>query len=183
MFGAVLVWSSTAAERGSGHRGRAQRDRGPELAAIDGLIDLQSGEFNDTDQHVRRVSTPDLTCGSGSGSSQKRDEVRIELLGCITRNFLSLDGATTPEFLRGEILSRCRPQLPACSTVNQCDAAQIAKTAPPAVRLPSKSVSGARKAVAIRQPTRSRSQFTALKIWRSITAVLKVGNPAPEGRN
>ena len=35
--------------------------------------------------------------------SQKRDEVRIELLGCITRNFLSLDGATTPEFLRGEI--------------------------------------------------------------------------------
>src|SRR4051812_2540453 len=61
--------------------------------------------------------------------SQKRDEVRIELLGCITRNFLSLEGATTPEILRGEILSRCRPQLPACSTVNQCDAAQIAKSA------------------------------------------------------
>src|SRR5215218_951028 len=49
--------------------------------------------------------------------SQKRDEVRIELLACITRNFLSLEGATTPEILRGEILSRCRPQLPACSTV------------------------------------------------------------------
>src|SRR3954454_11009169 len=72
--------------------------------------------------------------------SQKRDEVRIELLGCITRNFLSLEGATTPETLRGEILSRCRPQLPACSTVNQCDAAQIAKAAPPAVRLRSISV-------------------------------------------
>ena len=56
--------------------------------------------------------------------SQKRDEVRIELLGCITRNFLSLEGATTLETLRGEILSRCRPQLPACSTVNQCDAAR-----------------------------------------------------------
>ncbi len=82
--------------------------------------------------------------------SQKRDEARIELLGCITRNFLSLEGATTPESLRGEILSRCRPQLPACSTVNQCDAAQIAKTALPAVRLRSKSVSGARKAVASR---------------------------------
>ena len=115
--------------------------------------------------------------------SQKRDEVRIELLACITRNFLSLEGATTPEILRGEILSRCRPQLPACSTVNQCDAAQIAKAAPPAVRLRSKSVSGARKAIAIRQPTRSRSHFAALKIWRSITAVLRVGNPAPEGRN
>ena len=84
--------------------------------------------------------------------SQKRDEARIELLGCITRNFLSLEGATTPEILRGEILSRCRPQLPACSTVNQCDAAQIAKAAPPAVRLRSKSVSGARKAVAISLP-------------------------------
>src|SRR5829696_2104598 len=59
--------------------------------------------------------------------NQKRDEVRIELLGCITRNFLSLEGATTPETLRGEILSRCRPQLPACSTANRCDAAQIAK--------------------------------------------------------
>jgi hypothetical protein len=114
--------------------------------------------------------------------SQKRDEVRIELLGCITRNFLSLEGATTPETLRSEILSRCRPQLPACSTVNQCDAAQIAKAAPPAGRLRSKYVSGARKA-AIRQPTRSRPHFAALKIWRSITAVLKVGNPAPEGRN
>src|SRR3954471_12821839 len=95
--------------------------------------------------------------------SQKRDEVRIELLACITGNFLSLEGATTPEILRGEILSRCRPQLPACSTVHQCDAAQIAKAAPPAVRLRSKSVSGARKAVAFRQPTRSRSHFTALK--------------------
>ena len=70
--------------------------------------------------------------------SQKRDEVRIELLGCITRNFLSLEGATTPETLRGES-HRCRPQLPACSTVNQCDAAQIAKAAPPAVRLRSTS--------------------------------------------
>ena len=115
--------------------------------------------------------------------SQKRDEVRIELLGCITRNFLSLEGATTLETLLGEILSRCRPQLPACSTVNQCDAAQIARAASPAVRLRSKSVSGERKAVAIRQPTRSRSHFAALKIWRSITAVLRVGNPAPEGRN
>src|SRR5215213_1055631 len=67
--------------------------------------------------------------------SQKRDEARIELLGCITRNFLSLEGATTPETLRGD----CRPQLPACSTVNQCDAAQIAKAAPPAVRLRSTS--------------------------------------------
>ena len=82
--------------------------------------------------------------------SQKRDEVRIELLGCITRNFLSPERRkTTPETLRGEILSRCRPQLPACSTVNQCDAAQIAKAAPPAVRLRSISVSAARKAVAI----------------------------------
>src|SRR5215211_3966191 len=85
--------------------------------------------------------------------SQKRDEVRIELLGCITRNFLSLEGATTPESLRGEILSRCRPQLPACSTASRCDAALIAKAAPPAVRLRSRSVSDARKAVAIRQPT------------------------------
>ena len=29
--------------------------------------------------------------------SQKRDEARMELLGCITRNFLSLEGATTPD--------------------------------------------------------------------------------------
>ena len=100
--------------------------------------------------------------------SQKRDEVRIELLGCITRNFLSLEGATTPESLRGEILSRCRPQLPACSTVNQCDAAQIAKAAPPAVSLGSKSVPVARKAVAFKKPTGSRPHFAALKIWRSI---------------
>ena len=34
--------------------------------------------------------------------SQKRDEVRIELLACITRNFLSLEDATTPEILRGK---------------------------------------------------------------------------------
>src|SRR5829696_1999194 len=115
--------------------------------------------------------------------SQKRDEARMELLGCITRNFLSLEGATTPEILRGAILSRCRPQLPACSTVNQCDAAQIGKAAPPAVRLRSKPVSGVRKVVASRQPTRSRPHLAALKIWRSIAAVLKVGNPAPEGRN
>src|SRR5215213_1349878 len=115
--------------------------------------------------------------------TQTRDEARVELLGCITRNFLSLEGATTSEAFRREILSRCRPQLPACSTVNQCDVAQIAKAAPPAVRLRSKSVSGAPKAVAFRQPTRSRSHFAALKIWRSITAVLRVGNPSPEGRN
>src|SRR3954447_22353505 len=103
--------------------------------------------------------------------SQKRDEVRIELLACITRNFLSLEGATTPEILRGEILSRCRPQLPACSTVNQSDAAQIAKVAPPAVRLHSKSVPNARKAVVSRQPTRPRSHFAATTItgWGACT--------------
>ena len=53
VFDAALVWSSTAAEGGRGIAACAQRDRGPELAAIDGFIELQSGEFNDTDQHVR----------------------------------------------------------------------------------------------------------------------------------
>jgi hypothetical protein len=117
----------------------------------------QDGEFNDTDQHARRVSTPDLTCGSGSRSEPKTGRGPDRVAGVHNAHFLSLEGATRPETLRGEILSRCRPQLPACSTVNQCDAAHIAKAAYPAVRLRSKSASGARKAVAISQPTRSRS--------------------------
>src|SRR5215213_6480401 len=77
--------------------------------------------------------------------TRRRDEARVELLGCITRNFLGLEGATTSEDFRREILSRCLPQLPACSTVNQCDAAKIAKAAPPGVSLHSKSVPGGRK--------------------------------------
>jgi hypothetical protein len=115
--------------------------------------------------------------------TQTRDEARVELLGCLTRNFLSLEGATTSEAFRREILRRCRPQLPACSTVNQCDVAQIAKAAPTAASLRSKPVPGARKAMASRKPPRSQPHFAALRVWRSITAVLKVGNPAPEGRN
>src|SRR5829696_9474933 len=113
--------------------------------------------------------------------SQKRDEVRIELLGCITRNFLSLEGATTPDLCVAKFSAVAGHSCQLARRSTYATPRRSQKQAPPAVRLRSKSVSGARKAVAIRQPTRSRSQFAALKIWRSITAVLRVGNPAPEG--
>src|SRR4051795_10891595 len=41
-----------------------------------------------------------------------RGEARIELLGCLTRNVLGLEGALSSEAFRQEILSRCRPVLP-----------------------------------------------------------------------
>jgi len=58
-----------------------------------------------------------------------REEARVELLGCITRNFLGIEGATSSEIFRREILSRCRPQLPACSTIT--NATQLALQSKP----------------------------------------------------
>src|SRR4051812_28075400 len=68
-----------------------------------------------------------------------REEARVELLGCITRNFLGIEGATSSEMFRREVLSRCRPQLPACSTINECHAARTAKEAPNTAALRPKS--------------------------------------------
>src|SRR5829696_8388146 len=94
-----------------------------------------------------------------------RGEARIELLGCLTRNFLGLEGALSSEAFHHEILSRCRPQLPACSTVNRCDAAHIERGAPSTASLRPKSLSHARKAVGSRMPGRSQPRFAALKGW------------------
>src|SRR4051794_40889546 len=112
-----------------------------------------------------------------------REEARVVLLGCITRNFLGLEGATPPEIFRRETLSRCRPQLPACSTINECHAARTVKQAPNTAALRPKSPARAVKQWAPRRSARSSPRLAALKLWRSIAAVLKFGNPAPEGRN
>src|SRR4051794_38784577 len=112
-----------------------------------------------------------------------REEARVELLGCITRNFLGIEGATSSGIFRREILSRCRPQLPACSTINECHAARTAKEAPNTAVLRPKSPARAVKQWAPRRSARSSPRLAALKLWRSIAAVLKFGNPAPEGRN
>jgi len=111
-----------------------------------------------------------------------REEARVELLGCITRNFLGIEGATSSEIFRREILSRCRPQLPACSTINECHAARTAKEAPNTAALRPKSPARAVRAVGSKR-SRSSPRLAALELWRSIAAVLKFGNPAPEGRN
>jgi len=112
-----------------------------------------------------------------------REEARVELLGCITRNFLGLEGATSSEIFRREILSRCRPQLPACSTINECHAARTAKEASNTAALRPKSPARAVRAVGSKRSARSSPRLAVLELWRSIAAVLKVGNPAPEGRN
>src|SRR5215207_1908908 len=112
--------------------------------------------------------------------NQKRDEVRIELLGCIISSALKVQ-------LRRKL---CVAKFSAAAG-HSCQLARrpTDATPPRSQKQPrlrfaySKSAPGARKAVAIRQPTRSRPHFAALKIWRSITAVLIVGNPSPEGRN
>src|SRR3954468_69556 len=111
-----------------------------------------------------------------------RGEARIELLGCLTRNFLGLEGALSSEAFRHEILSRCRPVLPVCSTANKCDAAHMEKVSPRTASLRPKSLSYARKAVGSRMSGRSQPRFAALKRWR-FTTVLRAGNPTPEGRN
>jgi hypothetical protein len=116
-------------------------------------------------------------------TTRTREEARVELLGCITRNFLGLENGTSSETFRRVILSRCRPQLPACSTINECYAAGTAKEAPNIAALRPKSPARAVKQWAPRRSARSSPRLAALKLWRSIAAVLKFGNPAPEGRN
>src|SRR5215203_5654510 len=69
-------------------------------------------------------------------NTRTREEARVELLGCITRNFLGLENGTSSKTVRREILSRCRPQLPACSTSKECHAARTAKKAPNTAALP-----------------------------------------------
>ena len=109
--------------------------------------------------------------------SQEIPESLKDLPWELPRNFLGLEGITSSEIFRREILSRCRPQLPACFTINECHAARTAKEAPTTAALRPKSPARAVKAVGSKRSARSSPRLAALELWRSIAAVLKVSDP------
>jgi hypothetical protein len=103
------------------------------------------------------------------------------LLGCLTRNFLDLsekqDRRGPVELIGKDVLSRCRAEIAACSSLNNCDAVRIAKGAEPAV----KSSSSSKRKIARRRKPPEKS--FAARVWRFITRELKAGAPVAEGRS